>query len=969
MSIGEREAGRGGRAGDRMGPELRDGSESGYDAFISYSHAVGGQLVVRVQATLQTLAKPWYRRRALRVFRDTTSLSANPELWRAIEDALGKSRFLILMLSPEAAQSPWVGREVAWWKTHRGAASSLLVLTAGTLDWNNELGDFSEDSVVPAGLRGWFEREPLWVDLRWATKEEHVSARDPRFRDCVADLAAPIRRLPKDELIGEDIRQHRRAMRTARGAGALLVALTITAVIGAVIAIHQRDVARNRTELATARQLAATAVSDIPLRLDVAERLAAEAYRRRPNAGTEAALMRTVTASPHFVRALDNGSTITGLTPVTASSVVTGGADGAVRQCGAASGHCVVIGGVEGRVTHVVADRSGRYAAASGSGRDLVVVDLESPHRLTRIRAPAQVQDLAIGPGGMLAVASGDPSGVSLYRLPTGTRIASRDPGELVPEVLSFTDSGNELLLGTNMGQFRWLRVPTLDPVGAWSPPVGGAHGYLQVYSDDRKYFGMAGTAGVLVASTTGRPHRVDYPFASRAFPTALAIAPQASRVAIATNREIDVLEPTTKARDPVTALAQGFVNASHTGGLVDQPLTGFSSTSSLAFVDQRQLVSSYGHVLVLWNLDRSSQIAQSSRFALPDRINTPVPPSLAISPAGRQAAFVSQGDQLGKYDLVVVASKSLRTQFRMTGMPSSGGLAFSRSGRFLAAGGVVGIGGTGGVMLIDLTSGQMSTLADPAGGAYSSAIHRLEPSSGADDLLAFRGNGDVDRLAAHPWRLTPLVRIPSAPVPTGGFENGLTAVAASRRTQTAFEVVNQNLYRLDLAGHPRAQLFGALGLTRYAGAALTPDGRLLAASDGQHSVALWDTASRQVVRRVDVGDAVELALSPDGRQLVTLTAAGLMTAWDVSSGAKLGDVTITNPNGFGANQAGEQTSMGFAEDGKLWTATSGGGVNRWAMTPAGWLASICSTIPGRFSGAEWHAFSDLRGAPTFSCS
>jgi len=31
--------------------------------------------------------------------------------------------------------------------------------------------------------------------------------RDPRFRDCVADLAAPIRDLPKDELIGEDIRQ------------------------------------------------------------------------------------------------------------------------------------------------------------------------------------------------------------------------------------------------------------------------------------------------------------------------------------------------------------------------------------------------------------------------------------------------------------------------------------------------------------------------------------------------------------------------------------------------------------------------------------------------------------------------------------------------------------------------------------------------------------------------------------------
>ena len=51
-----------------------------YDAFVSYSHAADGRLAPALQRGLQSLAKPWYRRRALRVFRDETSLSASPEL-------------------------------------------------------------------------------------------------------------------------------------------------------------------------------------------------------------------------------------------------------------------------------------------------------------------------------------------------------------------------------------------------------------------------------------------------------------------------------------------------------------------------------------------------------------------------------------------------------------------------------------------------------------------------------------------------------------------------------------------------------------------------------------------------------------------------------------------------------------------------------------------------------------------------
>ena len=83
-----------------------------YDAFISYSHAADGRLAPALQAGLQRLAKPWYKPRALRVFRDDTGLAVNPALWDSIASALEASRFFVVLLSPEAAASPWVNREI-----------------------------------------------------------------------------------------------------------------------------------------------------------------------------------------------------------------------------------------------------------------------------------------------------------------------------------------------------------------------------------------------------------------------------------------------------------------------------------------------------------------------------------------------------------------------------------------------------------------------------------------------------------------------------------------------------------------------------------------------------------------------------------------------------------------------------------------------------------------------------------------
>jgi MTH538 TIR-like domain (DUF1863) len=199
---------------------------SGYDAFISYSHQHDRVLGPALQASLERFAKPWYRMRALRIFRDTANLAANPALWVSIEEALSSSRWFVLLASADAAQSVWVNREVQWWLAHRSPDRLLVVGTSPGLAWDEQTRDWATDAPVPSALRGAFTGEPLWVDL----SDLQLGSDKPLIaEDRVASVAAPIRDVPKDLLVGEHLRQHRRAVRLAGAAVAVLAVLTTLA--------------------------------------------------------------------------------------------------------------------------------------------------------------------------------------------------------------------------------------------------------------------------------------------------------------------------------------------------------------------------------------------------------------------------------------------------------------------------------------------------------------------------------------------------------------------------------------------------------------------------------------------------------------------------------------------------------------------------------------------------------------------
>ena len=228
-----------------------------HDAFISYSHSADGQLAPALQTGLQQLAKPWSKRRALEVFRDQTGLSVSPDLWGSITNAMDSSRWFVLLASPEAAQSDWVDQEVArWLDSAPDAASRILpVLTAGTLAWDADAGTFSADTdAVPPALARAFAAEPRHIDLRWAHDDSQLDLGNPRWRQAVAEIAAPLHGVDQDELVGEDVRQHRKTVRVRRLAFVSLAVLTVGAVIASLLALRSANEADAQRAAAVEQQ-------------------------------------------------------------------------------------------------------------------------------------------------------------------------------------------------------------------------------------------------------------------------------------------------------------------------------------------------------------------------------------------------------------------------------------------------------------------------------------------------------------------------------------------------------------------------------------------------------------------------------------------------------------------------------------------------------------------------------------------
>lgn len=268
-----------------------------YNAFISYSHNADSALAAALQSALHRFAKPWYKLRALHIFRDQTNLAVNPALWSSIREALDQSSFFILLASPEAAASPWVAKEAEYWVGRNGPSNVLIVLTGGSLQWDRANMCFppGETNPLPPCLLRAFPEEPLFLDLRWSRESPpRYRLGEPRFHEAILQLASTLHNRPKDELDGADIRA-RRHTRLLAASGFLAIVLI------AIFASYQTLGAKKTNIKNLAARLAASSakvLADSPDQAGEAALLAIESTRLNPSFEGNQALRAAVSLLP-----------------------------------------------------------------------------------------------------------------------------------------------------------------------------------------------------------------------------------------------------------------------------------------------------------------------------------------------------------------------------------------------------------------------------------------------------------------------------------------------------------------------------------------------------------------------------------------------------------------------------------------------------------------------------------------------
>ena len=440
-----------------------------WDAFISYARAESQHTAIALQRGLERFARPWHQRRAVRIFRDDSAMSTNPSLWSAIEEGLTAAGHLIVVLSPAARNSAYVDKEVAWWLEHKGPGSVLLVLDAGELAWDEAAGRFTADSAVPPSLRDAFPEEPRWLDLRWS-RDSPSPAADPRFAAALADLSAPLRGVPRDELVGEDLTQHRRVRRLARSAVTLLVVLLAASVVSTVLAVRQRDDVLRQAVTLRSRELAAASSGLLGSDLRLAQLLAVQGYRTEASPATREALLQAAFASPLVDGFVSFGAEITSLaTSADGSTVAVGLAGGEVYTVPADGPATPVLRAtLSGSVTAIRTSSRGDVLLVA-AGDQVSVWDRAGLRTLPGTGSPVSTDGIALSAsGGRAAIVRGEETVVlTAYDTATGQQVASHpdplapEPGEPAPyprytQALGFIDEDTLQLVGNDA---RWLRV------------------------------------------------------------------------------------------------------------------------------------------------------------------------------------------------------------------------------------------------------------------------------------------------------------------------------------------------------------------------------------------------------------------------------------------------------------------------------------------------------------------------------
>jgi WD40 repeat protein len=623
-------------------------AEIGYGAFLSYSGDRDRAVLPLIQNAIEKLPRPWYRFPRTRIFLDYSGISIGPELEGKIVAGLSRSKWLVVVASPEAAASMWVDREIEWWLANRSPETILLVLSAGTLAWDEGAGDWDRvrSTALPPRLFGVFASEPVYKTIKW--REGADGAPHPDIDAIAVGIAAVIHGVSETDIKSEGYQQTKRNLRWANTAIGALVTLLVLALIAALVARVQSNRAEEQARIATARLLASVADTKTTTDARAALLLAVAAYRLDPSPRHHAALLRANLAGPAVARYVATPADVTALeSSADGRTVVAGLVDGRVVTWAPGEPAPTSVAHLPGAIRSLAVAADGRTVLATdgasttlwrdgAGGRDIGATDERSAEVVAisesgKVGAVHRIRTDAAGISNGVVDIIDVLSGQVRMSHPTGRSMKS----------MVFTEDAALRLLDTG-GIVRQISLrdgATVDLSPLDTDSVCGKGQALGELSADGSSFACAVLPGLPVpvfrlrrTPEAPRPETgyVGVPKPRRSAAAALS---RTGHVAAVPSEDgglyVEPVAGEITPRQPPPLITGSAVD-------FDRALLRFRGTS------ETQLVSASGSLITLWDIEQRDRLAKSIPVPVVKGCND-CPPSLSLSPDGRTAVITGK--------------------------------------------------------------------------------------------------------------------------------------------------------------------------------------------------------------------------------------------------------------------------------------------------------------------------------------